>query len=106
MPRESREALHNQFDWIAERKERRRHSEWHSSESGSNGARNDGNPRRRGHQSVMNNLNMAGGTPKPVLPTPSRDVRNKNVILPFGSILVVHVSAEISFYHPVLGYTK
>jgi hypothetical protein len=55
---------------------------------------------------VMNNLNVAGGTPKPVLPTPSRDVRNKNVILPFGSILVVHVSAEISFYHPVLGYTK
>jgi BON domain len=48
-----------------------------------------------GIKSVMNNLNVVGGTPKPVPPTPSGDVRNKNVILPFGSILPVHVSAEI-----------
>jgi len=48
-----------------------------------------------GIKSVMNNLNVVGGTPKPVRPTPSGDVQNKNVILPFGSILPVHVSAEI-----------
>jgi hypothetical protein len=44
----------------------------------------------------MNNLNVVGGTPKPTPPAPSGDVQNKNVILPFGSILPVHVSAEIS----------
>jgi hypothetical protein len=49
-----------------------------------------------GIKSVMNNLNVVGGAPKPVPPAPSGDVQNKNVILPFGSILPVHVSAEIS----------
>jgi hypothetical protein len=49
-----------------------------------------------GIKSVMNNLNVVGGTPKPAPPAPSGDVQNKNVILPFGSILPVHVSAEIS----------
>jgi hypothetical protein len=49
-----------------------------------------------GIKSVMNNLNVVGGTPKPLPPTPSGDVQNKNVILPFGSILPVHVSADIS----------
>jgi hypothetical protein len=49
-----------------------------------------------GIKSVMNNLNVVGGTPKPAPPAPSGDVQNKNVIFPFGSILPVHVSAEIS----------
>lgn len=47
-----------------------------------------------GTKSVMNNLNVVV-TSKPVLPTPSGDVRNKNVILPFGSILPAHVLTEI-----------
>jgi BON domain len=49
-----------------------------------------------GIKSVMNNLNVVGGTTKPILPTSSGDVQNKNVILPFGSILPVHVLAEIN----------
>lgn len=44
----------------------------------------------------MKNLNVVGGTPKPAPLAPWRDVQNKNVILPFGSILPAHVSAEIS----------
>jgi hypothetical protein len=49
-----------------------------------------------GIKSVMNNLNVAGGAPKPALPVSSPDVQNRNVILPFGSILPIHVSEEIS----------
>jgi hypothetical protein len=49
-----------------------------------------------GIKSVMNNLNVTGGARKPALPVSSPDVQNRNVILPFGSILPIHVSEEIS----------
>jgi hypothetical protein len=39
-----------------------------------------------GIKSVMNNLNVVGGAPRPTPAAPSGAIENKNVILPYGSI--------------------
>ena len=49
-----------------------------------------------GMKSVMNNLNVVGGAPRPTPAAPSGAIENKNVILPYGSILPVRMTEEIN----------
>jgi hypothetical protein len=50
-----------------------------------------------GMKSVMNNLNVVGGAQRPTRPAaPSGAIENKNVILPYGSILPVRITEEIN----------
>jgi hypothetical protein len=49
-----------------------------------------------GMKSVMNNLNVVGGAQRPTTAAPSRAIENKNVILPYGSILPVRITDEIN----------
>jgi hypothetical protein len=49
-----------------------------------------------GMKSVMNNLNVVGGAPRPTPAAPSGAIENKNVILPYGSILPVRMTDEIN----------
>jgi hypothetical protein len=49
-----------------------------------------------GIKSVMNNLNVVGGAPRPTTAAPSGAIENKNLILPYGSILPVRITDEIN----------
>lgn len=49
-----------------------------------------------GIKSVMSNLNVVGGASLPTPAAPSGAIENKNMILPYGSILSVRIPDEIN----------